>query len=227
VLTQTGSKLTWYAHALDNKTWAHDFTGTISADKYSGTYQDRAGYDRHFHGTIDGRIRDKCHITVHLTVAENGDEIIGLSSKVRPCRRRPSRSPSPCAATRSGRCCWKFAAHGLRRILLRAAEPSGEGKVIQIDKGDIHSAPAVQGPAGLADVLLRIRVGGEYWVAQEAAEQAAGRGRRVGHQADASSVPWPPSTAFPPDFIVAHHVCGREIGLGPGHRRVRLGSRVR
>lgn len=216
VLTQTGSKLTWYAHALDNKTWAHDFTGTISTDKYSGTYQDRAGYDRHFHGRIDGRIRDNCHITVHLTVAENGDEITGALS--RKCI--PAAPPFAVAFTLRGNekrpVLLKFAAiTGSGRILSAQPNSNGEGKVIQIDKGDIHLRLQFKGQRAPADVLLRIRVGGEYWVRKKQLNRlpveviesdikrcvVGSRGRL---------------TAFPPDFIVLYHVCGREIGWDRG-----------
>jgi hypothetical protein len=86
VLHQTGSTLTWYAHSLDGHTWAHDFKGQISGSTFSGTYQDRPGYDRHFHGTITGRITDACHMTIWLTVV-GGSSVSGPLEK-KPCRTR-------------------------------------------------------------------------------------------------------------------------------------------
>jgi hypothetical protein len=84
VMTQTSSTLRWYAHSLDNHTWAHDFRGRISGNTFSGAYQDRPGYDRHFHGTIRGRIKDACHMTLWLTVV-GGSPVSGPLEK-KPCR---------------------------------------------------------------------------------------------------------------------------------------------
>jgi hypothetical protein len=82
-LTQKGPVLTWSAHALDNKTWAHKFAGEITDNTFSGTYEDEPGFSRQFHGAIKGTIRDSCHMDLTLTVTENGDRIRG--SLTRPC----------------------------------------------------------------------------------------------------------------------------------------------
>lgn len=86
MLTQFGSTLTWYAHSIDGHTWAHDFKGRISGNTFSGTYQDRTGFDRHFHGTITGRIRDECHMYIWLTVV-GGNPVSGPLEK-KPCKTR-------------------------------------------------------------------------------------------------------------------------------------------
>lgn len=53
------------------KVWAHDFTGTISGDVISGTFQDRAGYRLHNSGSITAQIADDCHFVI-TSVATNG-----------------------------------------------------------------------------------------------------------------------------------------------------------
>src|SRR5262249_31456256 len=81
--------------------WAHDFTGTITGDTFTGTYQDRPGYVRHFHGTISGTIRSTCHIDLVLTVVENGDVVHGPITRACPpgTSTTPTTSPAPLTFT--------------------------------------------------------------------------------------------------------------------------------
>lgn len=52
VVKQAGSSVTWYGHAADNKTWAHDFKGTIAGDYLVGHFRDRPGYANRYQGDI-------------------------------------------------------------------------------------------------------------------------------------------------------------------------------
>ncbi len=63
IITQTGSTVTWYGHADDGHTWAHDFTGAILGDNITGDFQDRPGYDVHQHGTVSVHVDDGCHLS--------------------------------------------------------------------------------------------------------------------------------------------------------------------
>jgi hypothetical protein len=63
-LRQSGTTVTWFARAADREAWAHDFTGTISGDVISGTFQDRPGYQIHNSGVITARITDDCHFVI-------------------------------------------------------------------------------------------------------------------------------------------------------------------
>src|SRR5262245_53051732 len=63
IITQTGSTITWYGHADDGHTWAHDFVGAILGDDITGTFQDRAGYDVHQHGSVSVHVDDGCHLS--------------------------------------------------------------------------------------------------------------------------------------------------------------------
>src|SRR5262249_18622015 len=93
-LRQSGSALSWFAHSRDGREWAHDFTGTITGDTFTGTYQDRPGYVRHFHGTISGTIRSTCRIDLVLTVVENGDVVRGPITRVCPPGTTTTQPPS-------------------------------------------------------------------------------------------------------------------------------------
>jgi hypothetical protein len=63
-LRQSGTTVTWFARAADMKAWAHDFTGEISGNSISGTFQDRPGYQLHNRGVITARIIDDCHFVI-------------------------------------------------------------------------------------------------------------------------------------------------------------------
>lgn len=63
-LQQSGTSVTWFAESADRKAWAHDFTGTISGNTISGTFQDRPGYEIHNHGVITARVTDDCHFVI-------------------------------------------------------------------------------------------------------------------------------------------------------------------
>jgi hypothetical protein len=63
-LRQSGTTVTWFAHSGDPEAWAHDFTGAISGDSISGTFQDRPGYQVHNRGRITARIIDDCHFVI-------------------------------------------------------------------------------------------------------------------------------------------------------------------
>jgi len=52
VVKQAGSTVTWYGHAADNKTWAHDFKGTITGDYLVGHFRDRPRYTNRYEGDI-------------------------------------------------------------------------------------------------------------------------------------------------------------------------------
>jgi hypothetical protein len=62
-LRQSGTTVTWFARAGDGS-WAHDFTGTISGESISGTFQDRPGYRIHNRGRITARIIDECRFLI-------------------------------------------------------------------------------------------------------------------------------------------------------------------
>jgi hypothetical protein len=63
-LRQSGTTVTWFGRAADIKAWAHDFTGEISRNSISGTFQDRPGYQVHNRGVITARIIDDCHLVI-------------------------------------------------------------------------------------------------------------------------------------------------------------------
>lgn len=63
-LRQSGTTVTWFSRAADGKAWAHDFTGAISGNSISGTFQDRPGYSVHNRGVITARISDDCHFVI-------------------------------------------------------------------------------------------------------------------------------------------------------------------
>ena len=63
-LRQSGTTVTWLARAGDPKEWAHDFTGTITGNLISGTFQDRPGYEIHNRGRITAQIVDDCHLVI-------------------------------------------------------------------------------------------------------------------------------------------------------------------
>jgi len=58
VVKQSGSTVTWYGHAADNKTWAHDFKGTITGDYLVGHFKDRPGFTNRYEGDIAIHIVD-------------------------------------------------------------------------------------------------------------------------------------------------------------------------
>src|SRR5713226_2690068 len=62
IIKQTGSTVTWYGHADDGHTWAHDFTGPILGDNITADFQDRAGYDVLHHGTVSVHADDGCNL---------------------------------------------------------------------------------------------------------------------------------------------------------------------
>ena len=59
---QSGSAITWYGHADDGHSWAHDFTGTIQGSDIVGTFKDRPGFDAQQQGTVRVHIVDACHL---------------------------------------------------------------------------------------------------------------------------------------------------------------------
>lgn len=63
-LRQSGATVTWFSRAADGKAWAHDFTGAISGDSISGTFQDRPGYQVQNRGVITARIIDDCRFVI-------------------------------------------------------------------------------------------------------------------------------------------------------------------
>lgn len=92
-LRQSGSTVTWFARAGDNKAWAHDFTGAISGSTISGSFQDRPGYSVRNSGVITARIIDNCHFII-TGVGINGASPTGGGEQFTktPC---PAAAPQP------------------------------------------------------------------------------------------------------------------------------------
>jgi hypothetical protein len=61
---QSGTTVTWLARSGDPQEWAHDFTGAISGNAISGTFQDRSGYRVHNRGRITALVVDDCHFVI-------------------------------------------------------------------------------------------------------------------------------------------------------------------
>jgi hypothetical protein len=87
-LRQSGTTVTWFARSPDTKAWAHDFTGAISGNSISGTFQDRSGYRVHNRGVITARIIDDCHLVI-TGVGVNGGSPTGGGEQF---------TKTPCAA---------------------------------------------------------------------------------------------------------------------------------
>jgi len=90
-LRQSGTTGTWFARAADMKTWAHDFTGEISGNSISGTFQDRPGYQLHNRGVITARIIDDCHFVI-TGVGVNGAAPTGGGERF---TKTPCSAPQP------------------------------------------------------------------------------------------------------------------------------------
>lgn len=69
VVKQSGNTIAWYGHAADNKTWAHDFKGTLQGDYIVGHFQDRPGFTYHYQGALALHILDNNHF---VWVASHG-----------------------------------------------------------------------------------------------------------------------------------------------------------
>ncbi len=82
-LRQTGATVIWFARAADTKAWAHDFTGAISGNTISGSFQDRPGYQVHNRGVITARIADDCHFVI-TGVGVNGAPPTGGGERLPP-----------------------------------------------------------------------------------------------------------------------------------------------
>jgi hypothetical protein len=61
VVKQSGTTVTWYGHSADNKTWAHDFKGTLKGDYVVGHFQDRPGFANRYQGDLALHIADNNH----------------------------------------------------------------------------------------------------------------------------------------------------------------------
>jgi len=61
VVKQSGTTVTWYAHSADNKTWAHDFRGTLNGDYVVGHFQDRPGFANRYQGDLVVHVVDNNH----------------------------------------------------------------------------------------------------------------------------------------------------------------------
>ena len=64
VIKQAGTTVTWFAHSADNKTWAHDFKGTVEGSYVVGTFKDRPGYGNRYQGPLVVRIVDNNHMVL-------------------------------------------------------------------------------------------------------------------------------------------------------------------
>jgi hypothetical protein len=92
-LRQSGTTISWLSHAASKTLWAHDFTGTISANVISGRFQDRPGYTLHNSGTISARVIDRCHLVITGVAVDGGPTSAGGEQFTRiPC---PSPTPEP------------------------------------------------------------------------------------------------------------------------------------
>ena len=86
VLQQSGTTVTWLGQAADKKAWAHDFTGQITGNTISGTFQDRPGYSVYNRGSISMRVIDDCHMIGTELRIEGGAVISGGESFAKsPC----------------------------------------------------------------------------------------------------------------------------------------------
>lgn len=60
-IRQAGTTVSWYGHAADGKTWAHDYRGTIKGDYVVGVFKDRPGYTNRYQGNIVVHVLDDDH----------------------------------------------------------------------------------------------------------------------------------------------------------------------
>jgi hypothetical protein len=58
---QSGTTVTWYGHSAGNRTWAHDFKGTLTGDYVVGHFQDRPGFANRYQGDLVVHIVDNNH----------------------------------------------------------------------------------------------------------------------------------------------------------------------
>lgn len=61
-IKQTGTAVRWSAHSADNRSWAHDFTGSIKGNLIVGTWKDRATHQIRQTGQLTLRIVDADHL---------------------------------------------------------------------------------------------------------------------------------------------------------------------
>lgn len=95
VVTQrSATSVSWVARSADGKTWANEFSGTISGSTITGTYTDLPGYTNsplENHGSATVRIDDDCHMTL-LEVT-----IIGKAGTASASGERYTKAPCPTA----------------------------------------------------------------------------------------------------------------------------------